>query len=124
MTNKIDFPDLRSSLALLEEKGELTTVKGEVDWDLELGTLSREVLRRKGPAVLFNNIKDYNKPDSISTQVTTGLFASFRRLSLLLGFEDEVSNTELVNYVIKKNEEQIEPVIVEDGPVHENVLLE
>lgn len=119
----IDFPDLRSALSLLKEKGELATVTGEVNWDLELGALTRQVLKKKGPALLYNNIKDYNSPDSRCTQVTTSLFASFRRLSLLLGFDDQVSNQELINYVIKKNKEGIKPVMVDSGPVHENIIL-
>lgn len=123
LKTKIDFPDLRTMLTMLEEKGELTRVEGEVDWDIELGTISREVLRRKGPAILFNSIKNYNHTGSRCTQLTTGLFASFRRISLLLGFDEEVPNDQLVNYVIKKNQEAIKPIMVDEGPIHENVIV-
>ncbi|WP_158736496.1 UbiD family decarboxylase [Alteribacillus sp. YIM 98480] len=115
--------DLRSVLELMEEKGELSRVTGEVDWNLELGTLSREVYRRKGPSLLFENIKDYNTPNARCSKLATGLFATNRRISLMLGFEDEVSNRELIDYVIKKNPQTIKPRMVEDGVVHQNVLM-
>lgn len=122
MTNQ-KFPDLRTILTRLEDKGELLTVEGEVDWNLELGTLTREILRRKGPAALYNNIKDYNTPDARCSQLVTGLFASNRRISLMLGFDDELPHEQLVNYVLQKNTERIKPIMVESGPVHENVIV-
>lgn len=116
------FFDLRSALALLAAKNELTEVRGPVNWDLELGTITREVYRRKGPALLFKNIVDYNQPGSRCGELTTGIFASFRRISLMLGFDDVMSNRRLIEYVLEKNATLVPPVIVEDGPVFENVL--
>ncbi len=115
--------DLRDSISLLEEKGELARVTGRVHWDRELGVLTREVLRRKGPALLYTNIEDYNGPQSRCTQLVTGLFAGYRRLSLLLGFPDLVSNDLLIRHVIEKNSGRLAPVLVDKGPVQENVLL-
>lgn len=124
MESSNQFYDLREMLELLETKGELARVPGEVDWNLELGTLTREVYRRNGPALLFENITDYNTDASRCSKLTTGLLASFRRIALILGFEDEVPNRDLIRYVIEKNTQLIEPVLIEDGPVHDNVLLE
>lgn len=112
---------LREALALLESRGELARVTGLVDWNRELGTVAREVLKRKGPALLFTHIAGYEAPDAVSSQVTTGLLASFRRLALLLGFDDQVPNATLIQYVRQKNQERLAPIIVDGGPVHDHV---
>ena len=61
----VAYDDLRGWVAALDKEGELDTVKGEVDWRYELGTLTRLALGPgTGKALMFDNIKDYNKPDS------------------------------------------------------------
>jgi len=115
--------DLRDTIGFLEEKEELVRVAGRVHWDRELGVVTREVLRRKGPALLYTNIQDYNLPDSRSTQVVTGLLAGYRRLSLLLGFSDRVSNYQLVRYVMEKNAGRVPTMLADEHPVQQNILL-
>lgn len=117
------FFDLRTALAFLEAHDELTNVVGEVDWDVELGTVTREVYRRKGPALLFSNITNYNETGARCSAVATGIFASFRRIALMLGFDDRVSNRTLIEYVLHKNATLVPPVVVESGPVFEHVLM-
>ncbi len=116
------FSDLRETLEYLESRGELAEVRGEVDWNVELGTVAREVIRRRGPALLFTNIREHNQPGARCRRLATGLFASFRRLSLLLGFEECQPNRALIDYVIEKNATLIPPRLVSDGPVHTHVL--
>ena len=53
------FLDMRQWMAQLEQHGELRRIKAEVDWDREIGAVTRRVLEKKGPAVLFENIKGY-----------------------------------------------------------------
>jgi len=53
------FLDLRQWMASLEQQSELRRIKAEVDWDREIGAVTRRVLEKKGPALLFENIKDY-----------------------------------------------------------------
>ncbi|OLT09608.1 hypothetical protein BJF78_30265 [Pseudonocardia sp. CNS-139] len=115
-------PDLRSALALLAAKGELTRVAGEVHWDRELGTVAREVLRRSGPALLFENITGYNTPDARCGSLTTGLLAGHRRIALLLGHDDAVPNRTLVEQVTETNRRTLAPRFVDDGPVREHVV--
>lgn len=114
--------DLRQALAMLTAHGELAEVRGEVDWDRELGTVTREVLRRKGPALLFSNIKDYNHAGARCGRLTTGLLASHRRIALTLGLDPAADNRTLVEHVLRHNAERLPPVFVDDGPVHENVV--
>ncbi|SRR5579875_1845701 len=117
------FFDLRTALAFLDSKDELTEVAGEVDWDLELGAVTREVFRRRGPALLYTNIKDYNRPEARCRKLAAGLMGSFRRLSLVLGFDELQPNRTLIDHLIERNRTLIAPAVVENGPVHENVVI-
>jgi len=111
--------DLRATLEMLRKHDELAEVTGEVHWDRELGAVTREMLYRKGPALLYRNITGYNGPDARCSQLATSLLASPRRLGLCLGLEDEPANEQLVKYVIRTLGERVAPVLVDDGPVHE-----
>src|SRR5262249_55748342 len=87
------FMDMREWMSLLEKAGELRRVTAEVDWDREIGAVARRVLEKKGPALLFENIKGYGS--GRCTQLLSGLGAR-SRLALALGFQREVANRELV----------------------------
>jgi len=64
------FGDLRGWLNALREAGELHEVTAEVDWNIELGTIVRVAQgAATGPALLFSNIKDYNKPGARGRRV-------------------------------------------------------
>jgi len=61
----VAFGDLRGWIQALKAAGELHEIDGEVDWNIELGTIMRLAQGTgTGPALLFNNIKDYHKADS------------------------------------------------------------
>ena len=61
-------------------------IDGEVDWNIELGTIARLLQGpATGPSVLFNNIKDYNKPNSRCKKVFTGALANYRRIAMMMG---------------------------------------
>lgn len=115
-------PDLRSAMALLREHGELADVTGEVHWDRELGTVTREALRRKGPALQFTNITDYNDPDALCSKLVTNLLVGHRKIGLLLGLGPDATYQQLIQHVIEKNNGRVAPVTVDDAAVHENVV--
>ena len=80
------FSDLRGWMAALEAQGELHRINAEVDWNIELGTIMRLA---QGPgtgrAMLFNNIKGYNKPDSRCRRVFGSALNNYRRIAIMLG---------------------------------------
>ena len=117
-----DPTDLRATLDMLRRQDELAEVTGEVHWDRELGAVTREMLSRKGPALLYRNITGYNSPDARCSQLVTSLLASRRRLELCLGFEEPLSNQKLVQHVMTSLEERVAPVLVDDGPVHQHEI--
>src|SRR5204863_44758 len=57
----MSFWDMREWMTRLEKEGELRRITAEVDWDRELGAITRRVLEKKGPALLFESIKGYRK---------------------------------------------------------------
>jgi UbiD family decarboxylase len=114
------FMDMREWIGLLEKAGELRRVTAEVDWDREIGAVARRVLEKKGPALLFENIKGYS--GGRCTRLFMSGLGARSRLALALGFPREVANRELVQHVMKKNRETIAPVVVATGPVKEVII--
>ncbi len=111
----VEINDLRSFIALCENKGELKRVKAEVDWNLELSHVAKLNEEKNGPALLFENIKGYTTP------VLTSVFTSTSRLAMVLNMPSDSSIFEMAKQwieVMKKG--GIPPTIVNDGPVLEN----
>jgi len=75
----VSFPDLRTFIAALEARGELVRVREEVDPDQEITVIMHRVLPRRGPALLFENVK------GSSTPIVTNLFGTPERIELMLG---------------------------------------
>lgn len=80
MTNASSMKDIRGFLALLEESGDLASIKAEVDPVLEIAEITNRVCKQKGggKALLFKNVKGYKIP------VATNLFGSFQRIAWAL----------------------------------------
>ncbi|MFQ5901473.1 MAG: menaquinone biosynthesis decarboxylase [Thermodesulfobacteriota bacterium] len=75
------YKDLREFIALLEKKGELKRVKVPVDANLEISEIIDRLVRKKGPAVIFENVKGYNIP------IVANLFGTLDRVASGLGIE-------------------------------------
>jgi len=76
------FKDLREALATLEKWGLLRRVKVEVNPELEVAEIARRVMYRRGPTLLFENIKGYP-----SWKMATNLFRDINTIKRLLGVE-------------------------------------
>jgi len=111
--------DLRYFIEQCAEADELKRIQAEVDWDLELSHISKLNEERKGPALLFENIKGYSSP------VFTGAFATTKRLAIMLGLPHNLSMCESAQQWMHKtitSEGLIKAKEVDDGPVLENVI--
>jgi 4-hydroxy-3-polyprenylbenzoate decarboxylase len=75
----IHYSDLRDFLAELERRGELSRIEREVSARLEITEISRRVLARSGPALLFQ------RPGNGGIPVLTNLFGSAHRVTLAMG---------------------------------------
>ncbi|MCL2492913.1 MAG: UbiD family decarboxylase [Clostridiales bacterium] len=119
------FRDLRDFIAKLEEEGELLRITEEVDWNLEIGAVSRGLcdLETRGinaPAVLFENIKDYP-----GGKFFTNSLSSFRRYAIALGMDKSTDRMDLVHTFEDRINKPIAPVTVDrdKAPCKENILL-
>jgi UbiD family decarboxylase len=116
------FGDMRGWMKALEAAGEMRTVDAEVNWDVELGTITRLAQGSgTGPALLFNNIKDYGKNARCHQVFTSGL-ASARRVAMMMGLPPDAHARELVKIGRTILTEGIAPKIVKTGPVKENIV--
>ncbi len=118
----VAYGDMRGWIKALDAAGELARIDAEVDWNIELGTVARLAQgAADGPALIFNNIRDYGA-NSRCRQVMTGTLASYRRLAMLMGLPPETHPRELVKLGRTILTEGIAPKIVKTGPVKENVV--
>jgi UbiD family decarboxylase len=86
--------DLRSWIALMQDAGELITIKG-ADREREIGGVIDIAMRKMGrPAVLFEDIPGYPR----GYRVLSNLLTSVRRIALTLGLPKETSEVELVRF--------------------------
>src|SRR3979490_2467171 len=80
------FGDLRGWIEALAAHGELQEINAEVDWNIELGTIMRLAQGPgTGKALLFNNIKDYNKPTSRCRRIFGSALKNYRALAIVFG---------------------------------------
>ena len=74
--------DIPQFIEELEKAGELNRIKTEVDADLEIAEILRRTMYSNGPALLFENVKNYEMP------VLGNAFGSMKRLEIGLETND------------------------------------
>jgi 4-hydroxy-3-polyprenylbenzoate decarboxylase len=114
------FRDLREWMVTLEGEGELARVKTKVDWNLEIGGITQEVFDKEGPALLFENIKDYD--NTLCRKLFTGSLATYPRVALMLGLPKNTPYKDLIRIWRERSKKRVKPVIVSKGPVKENIV--
>jgi UbiD family decarboxylase len=119
----VAYGDMREWMRALNAAGELHEIDAQVDWNIELGTITRLAQGPgTGPALLFNNIKDYNKPNSLCRRVFAGGLSSYRRVAMMMGMPLDTHPRELVKTARSLLQGTIPPKIVKSGPVKENII--
>ena len=115
------YQDLRDWLKKLEGEKELKRIKAEVDWDEEIGGITRQVfhMKEKGPALLFENIKDYH--NTPCTKLFTGSLTTYKRMALMLGLPKDTPVKQIIQTVRDRIANPIKPVLVKEGPIKENI---
>jgi 4-hydroxy-3-polyprenylbenzoate decarboxylase len=77
----VKFKDVREFITFLEGKGELLRIKTLVSSDLEITEIVDRVVKRGGPALLFENVEGYDMP------VLVNIYGSSQRTAWALGVE-------------------------------------
>ena len=111
--------DLRDFIAVCEKNNELKRVKAEVNWDLELSHISKLNEEKRGPALLFENVKDYDIP------VLSGALSTPKRLAVALGMPLDYTVCQMSRrWMELVTQAHIPPKEVSTGPAMENVIEE
>ena len=74
--------DIHDLIEILEKENELKRIKTQVDTNLEIAEILRRTMYDNGPALLFENIKDYDVP------ILGNAFGSIKRLQISLETND------------------------------------
>lgn len=121
------FVDLRSYLDDLASHDDLVTITDPVDPQFELGAVARLACETHGPAALFETLVGY--PDFRATAAFLS-YASDRntpmaRVARSLGLPADTKGDEVVDHLARaRDTPAIEPVLVTDAPVHQNVVTD
>lgn len=113
-------PDLRSWLATLESADQLRRITVPVDWDEEIGAITRANLSLGGPALLFENILGHE--NTRCTKLLTSALGSRRQVQLMLGLPEGTSDSDVVRHLREAFKNPIPPRVVDSGPVKENII--
>jgi 4-hydroxy-3-polyprenylbenzoate decarboxylase len=109
---------MRDFVAESEKKGLCKRITAEVDWNLELSHIAKLNEEQAGPALLFENVKDYDTP------VITSVCTTTQRLALIMGQPLESTLVNLYEAWARLGENLVEPKLVDkaDAPCKENIL--
>jgi len=109
--------DLRDFIEACGKRDDLKEITVEVDWDLEASHVAKLNEEKKGPALLFKNIKDYETPIFMSALSTP------QRLALALGMKEGNSICQMAQEWVELTKKGlIPPKVVKNGPVLENTI--
>jgi phenylphosphate carboxylase beta subunit len=106
-------------IAACEKEGEIHRIKAEVDWDLEMLHIARLNESKKGPALIFENVKGYDIP------VLASAFTIPKRLAITLGLPTSYSMCDMSRAWMEKTAkgELVKPVEVKANiPVMEQII--
>lgn len=95
--SKQSFYDLKGYINHLEKIGDVTRVRTEVDSVLEVTEIADRVIKEKGPALIFENVKGADFP------LAMNLFGTEERVKLALGRKPSDVGNELVEIFHKLN---------------------
>lgn len=113
------YLDLRHWLNRLEEAGQLAHVTAEVDWRDEIPAITRKSLNAMGPALLFENIKDYQ--NTWCRKLFVNGLGNGDMIKMMFNRPRDVSRRELVDLYRDAIKNPLAPEAFETGPVKENI---
>ena len=112
------YADLREWLEALESADDLLRISTEVNWDLEIGAITRMAFSEEAPALLFENIKGHK--DTISTRMFTGGLATYPRVAQCMGLPRDTHYRDMVGEYLLRLKTPLPSLHVETGPVGEH----
>lgn len=112
------YQDLREFIARLDREGRLRRVRRRVDWNLELAHVAKLNEQQGGPALLFEDVKDYP-----GMSVFTSAFTTRERVAVALDMPPDTRFLEIARgWVQRIANRRIPPVEVPSGACQDVVL--
>lgn len=109
------YDDIRGYVEALEGAGMLRRVTAEVDLKHEIGAISVRALERGGPAIVFENVKDYP-----GMPLATNLLTTDERVAFALGVDPD--HEKIYEKILVGMENRLGSVVRATGPCKEEVL--
>ena len=109
---QVGYKDLREYMGLLEQKGLLVHVTAPVDLEHEIGAILTRSLERKGPAIVFDNVKGYEGKPLVSNIISTVD-------QLAVAFNCEPEPDTMYAIIVDGHNNRVPSVNVESGPCKE-----
>ncbi|MBJ7339012.1 UbiD family decarboxylase [Mycolicibacterium sp.] len=106
------FQDFREFLDALRARGELIDVNRPVNLDLEVAKAMRKSAAVGGPAIVFTD-------DGTDFPLVGGVYNSRAKALIAYGCTEDT----VMQHILDGLANPIPPVLVDDAPVHENVIL-
>lgn len=122
----IHYKSLREHTEVLRAIDELQEINREVDWNLEIGAITRRISEIGGPAALFNRIKGI-EPGFRVLGAPAGVSARpgqpMARVATSIGLEPRATPLEVVEALACAHDRPpIPPLRVASAPCKENIL--
>lgn len=117
------FHDLREFMQACSDAGEMVTVRQELDWNLEVGAISRRICEIGAPMAHMTNIRSVNNGASIlASPMAKGWQSDFARVAIALEMDPNSRYEQLMDELMVRMEHPIRPLRVKGGPCKENIL--
>lgn len=117
----VSWNDLRDWLSKVEEIGELKKISQPIHWNEEMTAITYLVGKKRGPALLFENITGHPPGFRVLTNI---LGQSQRRIALALGLPLDIPLRDMIREAKELLKRRIPPEVVDekDAPVNENIM--
>lgn len=112
------FKDLREFIAKLEKEGGIRRIEEEVDWNLEVGAMTRLADEWSLPAPFFLKIKEYPPGYRILGEP----LSNHRRVATAMGMPPDTPVREMIYQYMMRKQSPIQPVVVKKGACKENIM--
>jgi len=112
---RVKYRDLREYLTLLEEAGLLHRITAEVDPEFELGAVAARSLERKGPALIFENVKGYRGKPMVANIIAT-------TEQLAIAFNTKPDEESIHERVVEGMDHRIPSLTLNTGPCKDAIV--
>ncbi|MDG7002011.1 MAG: UbiD family decarboxylase [Nitrososphaerota archaeon] len=113
------YDDLRQFIKACEANNELAVVRDEVDWNLEIGAVTRRTFDLQGPALLFDKIRGYPS----NYKFFSGMVSTYRRYALALDLPVDTPTKQIIRTYYERIKKPIPPTVVSTGACKQNKMV-